>query len=217
MNHEYEEESNGHWISMNDLLAGTLLLFILLTVNFISEIKDNKTKQSAVLTVLEQEFKKTGINVSINPENGTLELSDKILFDSNESKLKTQGENTLSIFFPILARGIAKNEDVAKEVLSISIIGFSSQKIENTEFKKKMMELSLKRSEAVWKYAIDSRNFEYKKELIQKLMIGGWGNTKAISNIDLDADRKVQFKIEFTGMYEKLKESLLREKGTQKK
>lgn len=208
-----QEEEQGHWVSMNDLLAGTLLFFVLLTIVFISEAQRNKDKQAAVLSALQQEFHKAGVAASVDPENGTIELADKILFDINEANLKPQGEALLDVFIPLLSHSIFKTKETEAEILSVSIVGYSSQKISDIAFRRKMMALSLDRSQSVWRYVTGMPSFVHKDKFIHILNVSGWGNLKAKSIEDVETDRKVIFKFEFRGTYEKIKESLLGSKN----
>jgi outer membrane protein OmpA-like peptidoglycan-associated protein len=195
-NQESEEENNP-WLSFADLLAGLMLIFAFLTIYYIKELESTNNTKAAIFKILAEELKMAGIDPKVNPENGTVEISSSIVFDTSSSKLKLEGIEYLSKIIPILSKAIFKVKGAEEEIVSIDIVGFSSQRIMNDKFMNEMMTLSVQRSNSVWSYVLANKEIPYHDKLIKKLRISGWGNAQSITEEDLETDRKVVFQLQF--------------------
>lgn len=191
------EDENNPWMSFSDLLAGLMLLFALLTMFYISKLEKGNNTKAQVFTILAEELKKAGIDPKVNPENGTVEISDTIVFDTNSSTLKSEGKVFLSKVVPALSRAIFTVEGADKEIVSVDIVGYSSQLIRNDVFMNKMMKLSVERSNAVWSYVLADQQIPYHDQFLKKLKVSGWGNIQSTTEEDLSTERKVVFQLQF--------------------
>ena len=75
-----EEHESSEWLSVSDLMAGLLMVFALLVVATLFQLKqaqeENKNKRIVIIQALEKQFKAQGINAEINPETGDITLLD---------------------------------------------------------------------------------------------------------------------------------------------
>ena len=196
------KDDSDSWISFTDLMAALMLVFVLSTAVFMKKLDTVDKSKAAVFDILQKELKEVGIDPKIDSENGTIELSSKIMFDTNSSVLRRNGVIYLDKLIPALARAIFQQRDISKHVVAIDIVGYSSQNIKNNNFRKKMMTLSLLRSQAVWKFALSDTKFDYQNEFMTKLRVAGWGSMKSKTEYDDESDRKVVFKLQFVNPYD---------------
>lgn len=207
-----KNDDNPFWLSISDLMAVLMLIFVFFTSMALAYISENET-QSKIFALLINELKQVNIEVEINEEHGTISIADKILFNSNESDLKPKGQEFLGKFVPILERVLFADADISDEIISVDIEGYTSQNFMSPEFRGKMMALSLGRSESVWEYINHYEGLQHEEEFLKKLKVCGWGNMKAQSEEDDVQDRRVTFQLQFKGQFEKLKESLVKAAG----
>lgn len=191
------EEENNPWLSFSDLLAGVMLVFALICVDYIQKLDQTNNTKAAIFAKIAEELKMAGIHPKVNPENGTVEISSSIVFDTNSSKLKDAGTDYLSKIVPILSRAIFTVPGAEEEVVSIDIVGYSSQNIRNDKFMNDMMSLSVQRSNSVWSYVLSNNTIDYHDKLLRKLKVSGWGNIQSNTEQDLETDRKVVFQLQF--------------------
>ena len=129
------EDENNPWLSFSDLLAGVMLVFCIICVDFIQKLDKTNNTKAAVFAKISKELKQAGINPKVNPENGTVEISSNIVFDTNSSKLKIDGIDYLSKIVPILSRSIFTVPAFIFRVKVRSLIGSSSFLILTSVFK----------------------------------------------------------------------------------
>lgn len=194
---DFEDEENNPWLSFSDLLAGVMLVFAVICVDYIQKLDSSKNTKAAVFAKIAEELKMAGIDPKVNPENGTVEISSSIVFDTNSSRLKAEGTDYLSKIVPILSRAIFTVPGAEEEVVSIDIVGYSSQNIRNDKFMNDMMSLSVQRSNTVWSYVLSNNSIDFHEKFLKKLKVSGWGNIQSNTEQDLETDRKVVFELQF--------------------
>lgn len=197
-------DDNPFWLSISDLMAVLMLIFVFVTAVALVFIGENEVK-IRIFSLLKQELEEAQIKVELNEEHGTVSIADRILFNSNASVLKPEGQAFLEKFVPILERVLFADEKILDEIVSVDIEGYSSQNYMSRDFREKMMLLSLKRSESVWSYINGIRTLQHETDFLKKIKVCGWGNMKALSDEDLPDDRRVTFQLQFKGQLEKLK------------
>ena len=207
-----KNDENPFWLSISDLMAVLMLIFVFFTSVALAHISENEV-QSKIFALLVKELKQVNIEVEINEEHGTISIADKILFNTNEADLKPEGEVFLAKFVPILERVLFAEAEIAEEIISVDIEGYTSQNFMSPEFRKKMMDLSLGRSESVWTYINSFDGLDHEEAFLKKLKVCGWGNMKARSEYDDSEDRRVTFQLQFKGQFEKLKDTLVKFSG----
>ncbi|WP_130470776.1 OmpA/MotB family protein [Candidatus Magnetaquicoccus inordinatus] len=105
------QEDEGFFASMTDMMVGMLFLFILMLMFFalkfneaaVQITKTAKTLLSAedtrkeMLEKLQKSLKDRGISVEIDIENGILRLPENILFDRNRADLTGKGRDAIVV------------------------------------------------------------------------------------------------------------------------
>ncbi|MGD9489458.1 MAG: OmpA family protein [Calditrichaceae bacterium] len=196
-------------ISISDLMAALLLLFMLLTMSLMYELSKTVEVKSRVYKLLDEKLKAAGLETDIDSRSGTISIADTILFESNRSYLKSGSKQFLNKLTPILAEVLCSEKEIADEIYAIDIEGYSSERGRKDQH---MMDLSLDRAQSVWNYIYSLNRIPYRKQFLSKIKVCGWGNMRASHWRDLQKDRKVVFQLQFKGTMEKL-ESALAEKG----
>ncbi len=190
-------------------MSGLLMLFVLIVISAFMVLAETNFTKSKVYSIMEEHFKKSGLDASINTQDGTITISDKILFPYGSDQLIPSGKEYLNKLAPIIADVVSRKE-FDQEIYSIDLEGYTSERTAHNEMP--MMYLSIRRSHAVWKY-IYSLTFPNRDKLLNKLKVSGWGNMKATSQSDKIQDRRVVFQLQFRDFSEKLNASLKKGKG----
>ena len=94
-----EEENESYFVSMSDIFAGVLFIFLIIIVFFVLQQAQKPSEENEkyrdyaeihkarLLERLEKELRKDGIRVQVNVEQDILTLPEGVLFDSGESRL----------------------------------------------------------------------------------------------------------------------------------
>lgn len=191
------EEKFTPWLPNSDLMIGLLMALCLVVVFYMQQLDKTKDTKAKVFSVLEKELKEAGIDPKVNPQTGTIEIADNILFESNRAELSEQGKKYIDGLTPALARAFQAVKGADDEIVSIDIEGHASQNIKDKIFIKQMMNLSLARSQNVWRQIYETDIPENYPDFIRKVRVAGWGNTLATSEEDNKDERKVVFKLQF--------------------
>ncbi|MTI71441.1 MAG: OmpA family protein [Firmicutes bacterium] len=217
----YKEE-NSFWISISDLMAGVLIIFILLFIfkmldyqgeiekkevatHELNKIQDElkQTKQKVIelsstklkiIALLKEEFEKEEIDIVIDENTGAIKLREGILFDTSKSTIKPDGKVFLQEFIPVYLRILLENEEIRQELGEIIIEGHTDD-VSTYIYN---LKLSQDRAFNVVKYLI-SKEFKYQnKDLLKKYLTA---NGKSYSNliykdgkVDRESSRRVEFK-----------------------
>lgn len=193
---ELDEEKSSVLLSIGDLMSGLLMIFALLFVTVLVQLKDKEEPRRVVIGTVVEQMKGNNINVKVNPETGDVSIQDKILFDENSAELKPAGKIFLKQFIPVYSRVIFSKKDFEREIVRVVIEGHTSSKGDYNP----NLELSLLRALAVSKYIFsDELNFPTKSELRTKIMVAGRGEMEAKQKVDDFGDRKVIFRLQFRG------------------
>ncbi|MDP5133112.1 MAG: chemotaxis protein MotB, partial [Paraglaciecola sp.] len=71
-----EDTGSNEWLSVSDLMAGLLMVFALLVVATLFQLKqaqeENKNKRIVIIQALQKQFNDNGINAQVNPETGDI-------------------------------------------------------------------------------------------------------------------------------------------------
>lgn len=205
------DESGGYWISFSDLMSGTLIVFILLFIfvlasyqvnmkeykerisekeEMIQELTDTRFE---IIAMLQEEFKKEGLEISIDSNTGAITLSESILFDFGKSELKQEGKDFLSKFIPIYLRILVGHDDIKKHLAQIIIEGHT----DNNSTYIYNLQLSQERALSVASYLLgDSLQYEYKEELEKFLSANGRSYSELKLNKDGSVDENKSRRVE---------------------
>ncbi|MFB2895758.1 flagellar motor protein MotB [Aerosakkonemataceae cyanobacterium BLCC-F50] len=193
---DLEEEESSVLLSIGDLMSGLLMIFALLFVTVLVQLKDREEPRRVVIGTVVEEMKGNNINVEVNPETGEVSIQDKILFDENSAELKPAGKIFLQQFIPVYSRVIFSKKDFEKEIARVVIEGHTSSKGDYNS----NLQLSLLRSLSVAKFIFSNElDFSTKSELRTKIMAAGRGEMEAKQEQDEPNDRKVIFRFQFRG------------------
>lgn len=191
-------DENGTWLSIGDLMSALLMIFALLLISALVQIADvaEKSKNNRVMIIkgLEDGFKAAGIDATPNPETGDISITNSVLFEQNDYRLKRDGEVFLDKFIPVYSEMVFQNKETAEEVVRIVVEGHSSSE-GNFEHN---MRLSVLRANSVFEY-ISLMEFPNKPDYLQKLLISGRGAIDSDQTMANEADRKVMFRFQFKG------------------
>lgn len=193
---ELDEEESSVLLSIGDLMSGLLMIFALLFVTVLVQLKEKEEPRRVVIGTVVEQMKGNNINVKVNSETGDISIQDKILFDENSAELKPAGKLFLKQFIPIYSRVIFSKKDFKNEITRVVIEGHTSSKGDYDS----NLELSLLRALAVTKFIFSNElNFPTKSELRTKIMVAGRGEMEAKQKVDDFGDRKVIFRFQFRG------------------
>lgn len=214
---EPEENNSPEWLSISDLMAALMLLFVLLFSYFAlqhqsqqaaliqnssayellrEEVRQSEQRRRIIIGQLVSELRSNNVDVDVNPETGDVSLREGVFFDEGSAVLKPDGLALLRRFVPVYSRVIFTNTDVANEVTRILIEGHTS----STGAFDYNLELSLRRANSVAN-AIFSNNLaeQFVNELSEKLLIAGRGEIESTQNQDIPGERRVIFRFLFRG------------------
>ena len=174
------KRAEDYWISVSDLMAGLMMVFLLIAVSYMIQVrkqfeiwvyleKEYVEVQEAIYKELESEFKEDLKVWDADIDKKTLSVifhSPDVMFEKNESVIRDQYQIILDDFFPRYIEALERAKYViegdvkkAKENISqIRIEGHASQewKAETPERERFLnnMNLSQRRSQAVLDYVL---------------------------------------------------------------
>ena len=201
-----KSQEEDHWLSVSDLMAGLMMVFLFISVALMRETmkeKDNmkdiavtyRNIQVAIYNALNEEFKNELIKWGASIDEKTLSFtfnSPKTLFDNNKSQMKEKYKTILKEFFPRYLNIIMSFKDSISE---IRIEGHTSSI--GTYFYN--MKLSQDRTRSVLKYIYNIDSIKNYRDWVKKhISAVGLSSSKLIykNNIeDKDASRRVGFRI----------------------
>jgi outer membrane protein OmpA-like peptidoglycan-associated protein len=118
-------QANREWISISDMMAGLMMVFLFVAVLFMSEVQKEQKAikeiaegyqniQQQLYEDLKKEFKKDLEiwDAEILKDNTIRFKSPEILFDTNSSKIKELFKNVLDNFFPRYLEILTNNRDL---------------------------------------------------------------------------------------------------------
>lgn len=200
------EEGSSYWLSIGDLMASVLIIFILIFVyqvldmnekiekkdQIIKEITNTKNK---IIEKLSGEFDKDTLKIIIDPKTGAIKLDEKILFSTGEYKLKEEGKEYLRKFVPIYTELLLSDSEIKESLAQIIVEGHT----DDIGSYMNNLELSQKRAFAVVDFIFNGMpDFSNKEELKKYITANGRSFMKTIKNeqtgeIDRDKSRRVEF------------------------
>ena len=201
-------DENPFSLSLGDLMAGLLLIFVLL-LSFLmlnlSEIVEAYTKlQSELYTDLEEEFKDDlkEWNAVLNEQTLSIRFKEpEVLFKQGSSEVRQHFKNILDEFFPRYIK-ILRRPKYVDEIAEIRIEGHTSSEWSKNVSDKEAyilnMELSQDRTRSVLQYVISkvSTNRDWVK---RHLTANGLSSSKLIRQPDgteIPAEsRRVEFRV----------------------
>ena len=183
-----DEASNPFSLSLGDLMAGLLLIFILLLSstmltleNIIAEKKsqlenldERERIKKELIAELTYELKE--YNVQIDPQTGVLRMESDLLFGTNEDELSEDGKKHLHRFIPEYAGILLSKKRYREQIAQLIIEGHTDDTTSFKEDKKAAytynLGLSLDRAQNVAEYVFEVP-FAYKQDFRRLLSVNG--------------------------------------------
>lgn len=162
-NSKTEQADEGtYWISISDLMAGLLIIFILTLTYYMlnfsqatAQLTENNIKRAAILQSLKEELQKKGIEVKIDLEHGVLRLPEGILFDVGKAKINDNGLRVIRALGPVLNE-VLRRPEYKGSVETVFIEGHTDNvPIHNYRFASNW-ELSTQRAINTWKAVLEA-------------------------------------------------------------
>ena len=125
-----ENHENAFNLSISDLMAGMLSVFILAVCYFmlnLGQVKDqymgNNAKRDQLLEEIQEEMSERGISVKIDKKEGVLRIPEGALFAQGEADVKEEGQQVIRNLGDVLYQLLDKKEykNVVETVLSKGI------------------------------------------------------------------------------------------------
>lgn len=145
--------------------------------------------RSEIVKELNQEFKNSNLDMSIDSDTGAICLDSSVLFDYNKYTLKKDGIKFLNEFFPKYFDVILK-DSVKDYIAEIIIEGHT----DNHGSYLYNLDLSQKRAFAVVEYCLGDNNNMFKKKELEKIRKIVTANGRAYYELKYDSQHKVDEK-----------------------
>ena len=200
-------DENPFSLSLGDLMAGLLLIFVLLLSfvmlrleNLMEEkrrelelLDDRERIKKLLISQLLKEFSE--FDVEIDPDTGVIRITEGILFDFGEDELKQVGKAFLRQFTPKYV-GILLSDPLVKEHISQVIIEGHTDNVGGYEYN---LSLSLRRAKsvAVYLFTKEFGTFRYADDLKKLLSANGRSFVQPIAPNDVAEGRAQNRRVEF--------------------
>ncbi|MGL6108448.1 OmpA family protein [Romboutsia sp.] len=213
-------QEDGIWSSVSDLMSGLMIVFLFISVAFMSRVVDEsisiKKQQNTIQQVVKtyedtkgniyddlyDEFKDDlkRWNMQIDKDSTVRFSEPDVFFEKGEAEIKSQFKEILDSFFPRYIKVIYENNK--ENVKEVRIEGHtSSEWKENTNKKESYfgnMELSQDRTRNVLKYIMNMDELQqYEDWLIDNITSNGMSYSKRLYDENNNEDKKSSRRVEF--------------------
>lgn len=176
-------DENPFSLSLGDLMAGLLLIFVLL-LSFImlrlENLMEEKREQLAVIDEREQVKKLlirrllkelSEFDVEVDPDTGVIRIKESILYDFDKYELKQAGKKFLRQFIPKYVEVLLSDPDVSEHIAQVIIEGHTDN-VGSWEYN---LLLSLRRANSVAAHLFTEKfsTFDYAEDLRKLLSASG--------------------------------------------
>lgn len=212
-------ESEEHWVSISDMMAGLMMIFLFISVMYMLLVFDDKAKiekiavtyermQDDLYADLKKEFDDDlqKWNAEINRETLAFRFKEPdVLFDRGSSTVRGEFKQILDDFFPRYINILTKNKYI-NDIEEIRIEGHTSSEWQSGFQQKEAyihnMYLSQSRTTSVLEYILKLEilnNPNYYEWLQERITANGLSSSKLIfdtfGNEDKIASRRVEFRV----------------------
>ena len=203
-----------HWISVSDLMAGLMIIFLFIAITYIRPAQDERDTvrdiavafqeaEENLYRALWEEFQDDLPRWGASLDRKTLSIRFKapeVLFDAAEVTLKEQFKEIIVDFFP---RYIAVLRRFQKNIAEVRIEGHTSSEWGETSSEDeayfKNMKLSQGRTREVLAYSLSLPHIQpHKGWIIKKLTANGLSSSHVIiknGSENKDLSRRVEFRV----------------------
>ena len=210
-----EQDTEEHWISISDMMAGLMVIFLFIAISYMLHVKDETEKIKAIAVAyiqmqldlyadLDAEFKEDLKRWNADLDDKTLTIRFKepdVLFEPGSIDVRSKFEEILDDFFPRYIK-ILRQPKYKNEIAEIRIEGHtSSEWKEDTSPEEayiENMKLSQGRTRSVLKYVLQTigESQEIRDWLKLHLTANGLSSSKLITVNGIE-DRKASRRVEF--------------------
>lgn len=180
------------WLSIGDLMSVLFLIFVLLFVNM--AMYANQTPD--VVSRLYEELQKQDVEVKVDPRTGAVTFKNSILFAEGSAELSAAGKRMLDTFVPIYSNVLFSEKRYWEEIASIAIEGQASKKGSHGFNTRLSTERALAASQYIRQIAMEDNPTNW-RQMRNKLLVTGRGETLANQARDLREDRRVVIRLNF--------------------
>ncbi|MDE0297840.1 MAG: OmpA family protein [Candidatus Poribacteria bacterium] len=200
-------DDNPFSLSLGDLMAGLLLIFVLL-LSFVmlrlENLMEEKRRELELIDVRER-IKKSLISrllhelsefdVEVDPDTGVIRITEGILFDFGKAELKQDGKDFLRQFTPQYVGILLSDPLVEKHIAQVIIEGHTDD-VGGYEYN---LSLSLRRANSVVAYLFTDEfgTFSYAEDLRKLLSANGRSFVQPIASNDSEEGRAQNRRVEF--------------------
>ena len=200
-------DENPFSLSLGDLMAGLLLIFVLLLSFVMLRLENLMEEKRRELELLDdrERIKKLLINrllkelsefdVEVDPDTGVIRITEGVLFDFGKAELKQAGKVFLRQFIPEYV-GLLLSDALVKEHIAQVIIEGHTDDVGGYEYN---IRLSLRRanSVAVYIFTDEFGAFRYASELKELLSVNGRSFVQPIASNATSEGRAQNRRVEF--------------------
>lgn len=199
-------DENPFSLSLGDLMAGLLLIFVLL-LSFVmlrlENLMEDRREQLAVIDEREQVKKLlirrllkelSEFDVEVDPDTGVIRIKEGILYDSDKDELKEDGKKFLRQFIPKYVAVLLSEPDVSEHIAQVIIEGHT----DNDGSWEYNLGLSLRRAKSVAVYLFEGE-FEvpHADTLKELLSVNGRSFAQPIMPNDTEEGKALNRRVEF--------------------
>ena len=212
-----EQDTEEHWISISDMMAGLMVIFLFIAISYMLHVKEETDKIKAIAVAyiqmqldlyddLDAEFKEDLKRWNADLDDKTLTIRFKepdVLFKPGSMDVRLKFEKILDNFFPRYIK-ILRQPKYKNEIAEIRIEGHtSSEWKEDTSPEEayiENMKLSQGRTRSVLKYVLQTigESQEIRDWLKLHLTANGLSSSKLITVNGIEdkkASRRVEFRV----------------------
>jgi len=190
-----EESLGSIYLSISDLMSGLLMIFVLLVMSLLSNLKNQNANRIAIIQSLKETFMTEGIKAEPD-KDGDISVLGDFAFEEASAALTDEGKLFLDQFIPVYSDVIFSKPEYKLEIVKVVVEGHTSMKGSDDD----NMTLSLARADEVYRYISSDMEFAHQADFNQKVLISGRGEIDAVQEYDREDDRTVMFRLQFRGI-----------------
>ena len=204
-NDNQENYNDAFSLSISDLMAGLMSIFILTICYFIlnfsqvtAQLTQNDIKRAELLEAVHEELEKNGIKVTIDEEHGILRIPEGVMFDVGRADVKPEGQVVVIKLAKALDKTLT-SEQFAGSVETVFIEGHTDNVPINNGIFPSNWDLSTKRAINTWllmgKAAQNLQHLRNKKEQMI-FSCSGYADTRPIADNNIESGRRENRRID---------------------
>ena len=213
-----EQDTEEHWISISDMMAGLMVIFLFIAISYMLHVHAEKDKieqiavtyeklQSDLYVDLEAEFKNDldKWNAVLNKQTLSIRFKEpEVLFEQGEAEVRLPFQKILDDFFPRYIQ-ILRRPKYVEDIAEIRIEGHTSSEWQAGTSPEAAyihnMELSQGRTRSVLEYVLQipsiGQNQEIQDWLTRYLTANGLSSSKLVTHTDGRENRGESRRVEF--------------------